>query len=217
MRIVTISALGLLTLGSAFFAACGSDSSGGNTGGATTVGGGGAPVGGAGGTPSGGAPSGGGGTSASGGMGGGSGGGTSAVTMPASCVKPGTVITNCNPVTNEGCSGAGVACDLSDQNSFECFDPPNDVPKGGACDLSKGPFCQPKHACVQKICYQYCCTDSDCTAGGTCKAFDANAGTLGYCDGGSTTDGGSDSGSGGTGGSDAGSGGSDAAADSAAD
>ncbi|MBI3200627.1 MAG: hypothetical protein HYZ29_03720 [Myxococcales bacterium] len=194
MRIATLTALISVTFASTFFAACSSDDSGGgNTGGKTTVGGsGGVPVGGAGGSTSGGA-----GGTTSGGAGGstsgGSGGGTGAVTMPASCVKPGTLVTNCNPVTNEGCTGTGEACDLSDKQSFECFDPPNDVPVGGACDLSKGPYCLPKHKCQDKICRQYCCTNADCTGGGTCKAMSSQVGTLGYCDVGGS-DGGTDAG-----------------------
>lgn len=117
------------------------------------------------------------------------------VKMPTTCVKPGTLTTLCNPVTNEGCSGNGVACDLAEGNVFSCFNPPNDVPPGGACDLSKGPYCVPKYKCQDKICKQYCCTNADCTGGGTCKPMSDQVGTLGACEAGGTdggTDGGSD-------------------------
>ncbi len=71
--------------------------------------------------------------------------------------------TPCNPVTNEGCTAAGAACDVGD-TGFQCYDPPNDVPTCGACSDTTG-FCEAGNVCVDGQCLHYCCTDADCGSG----------------------------------------------------
>lgn len=126
------------------------------------------------------------------------------VQLPAGCVVPTTVKTYCNPVTNEGCTGAGVACDFSSwgatpdakATTIDCYTD-STVPGGQVCDPEGKKFCEAKHRCdgaakgQKGVCKRYCCSNADC-GGGTCKAFDAALGTIGVCDGGS--DGGSDAG-----------------------
>ncbi len=125
------------------------------------------------------------------------------VQLPAGCVIPTTVKTYCNPVTNEGCSGAGVACDFSawastpdaKATTVDCYSD-STVAGGQVCDPEGKKFCAAKHRCdgaakgKTGICKQYCCSNSDC-GGGTCKAFDPALGTIGVCESGGT-DGGSD-------------------------
>jgi hypothetical protein len=105
----------------------------------------------------------------------------------------------CNPVTNEGCTG-GSACDIAgDANGisgFQCYQPPNDALVCGSCDLTgeSGPFCGGGTTCEDTTtsqtvgqCAQYCCTDADCGTG-TCLTsaqgmplFGTVAPSLGIC------------------------------------
>jgi len=123
------------------------------------------------------------------------------VTMPSGCLDPTKFTAFCNPVTNEGCSGTGVACDAT-SGAFVCFDPPNDVQPGGSCENANGPWCIPQYHCDQGgdagsgTCKKYCCTNADCTGGGTCVALNSQIGTVGVCDSG----GGGTGGTSGTGG-----------------
>jgi hypothetical protein len=123
------------------------------------------------------------------------------VTMPSGCLDATKLTAFCNPVTNEGCSGTGVACDLASGGAFACFDPPNDVQPGGSCENANGPWCIAQYHCDQGAdagngtCKKYCCTNADCTGGGNCVAFDSSVGTIGVCDTGGGT-----GGTGGTGG-----------------
>lgn len=125
---------------------------------------------------------------------GGVGAGGGGATLPSGCADG--VPINCNPVTNAGCTGSGEACDFSDPNttgvSFDCYPPPNSVPKGGVCgtDPTNGPWCIPSYGCdtpqgtggsTSGICRKYCCSASDCAAGETCAPFDTTLGTLGFC------------------------------------
>jgi hypothetical protein len=80
----------------------------------------------------------------------------------------------CNPVTGAGCPSDGSSCDLdSTTGMFACFGPPNTAVVCGSCDDTTT-FCGSGLTCVlpanstQGSCYQYCCTDADCGAGGTC-------------------------------------------------
>lgn len=74
---------------------------------------------------------------------------------------------SCNPVTNEPCA-AGEACDASNNDTFQCFPPPNDANVCGMCDNMNGPFCKGGHGCAAKNgCAKYCCDDGDCGTG-TC-------------------------------------------------
>jgi hypothetical protein len=71
--------------------------------------------------------------------------------------------------------GAGYACDaVCDETYgycwFDCFEPPNDVPVGGACDAGYGPWCVSGALCNEYVCAKYCCTNADCSAG-TCTSI----------------------------------------------
>ena len=98
----------------------------------------------------------------------------------------------CNPITNAGCTAAGSSCDLSNNGTFVCFDPPNDALCGATCSNSAGPFCSPGTTCNETKCTPYCCDDADCGANGTCQATGVSnigvcipktAGELAVCDG----------------------------------
>jgi hypothetical protein len=100
-----------------------------------------------------------GGSAVGGGFGGGSGGGD-----------------QCNPVTSDGCTSAGSACDLAPSGYFTCFPPPVAAAVGacGACD-NDTLYCAATLTCVfpdgmgdDGACFRYCCTDGDCGAGATC-------------------------------------------------
>lgn len=137
------------------------------------------------------------------------------VKLPDGCVKITSITIACNPVTNEGCSGQGVACDFSTWGqkpnaSFTeigCYGD-STVAGGQVCEPENKKFCAPKHRCdgaaqgKTGICKQFCCASTDCPGGGNCVAFDPALGTIGVCEGGGTdggTEGGTDGG-GGTGG-----------------
>jgi hypothetical protein len=68
-------------------------------------------------------------------------------------------------MTNVPC-GAGYACDEDGLGSFDCFDPPNNVPLCGNCSID---YCQPGLTCIGSKCAHFCCTDADCGCPGTCK------------------------------------------------
>ena len=99
----------------------------------------------------------------------------------------------CNPITNAGCTVAGSSCDLSIDGIFVCFDPPNDTACGATCSNSNtGPWCLPGTTCNESECTPYCCDDADCGANGTCTATGVSnigvcipktAGELSVCDG----------------------------------
>ncbi len=97
----------------------------------------------------------------------------------ASCLSPNNV---CDPVTNEGCDATqGEACRLDSDGKTSCHTGANDQPPGEWCDQTSR-FCQPGYHCGASIkCEQYCCSDADCTGGGTCTALMASVGTLGTC------------------------------------
>lgn len=79
----------------------------------------------------------------------------------------------CNPVTNDGCSGAGVACDFKTATGrFQCFPPPNEGVLCGPCD-NKTIFCGPGLNCdpASGKCGKYCCSDADCGGEDTCVPF----------------------------------------------
>lgn len=77
----------------------------------------------------------------------GTGGAAGAHGVPTGCILAPTTV-NCNPVTNAPCT-TGQACDLSNQNAFQCFDPPNTQQAGQSCNNSSGPFCVGGYACAQ--------------------------------------------------------------------
>jgi hypothetical protein len=95
---------------------------------------------------------------------------------------------DCNPLTNEGCTEAGHACDLGYDNgvaSLVCFPPPNLQGLGESCSNSSGPFCQPTlHCGWDDTCRPFCCFADACNAatGEVCVKADVHGGgTLGYC------------------------------------
>ena len=77
---------------------------------------------------------------------------------------------SCDPVTNNGCSGANEACDWgtsSDVLGFYCFGDSTE-PLGAACNQSGGPWCAPGMTCYEDVCEKYCCSTADC-AGAACE------------------------------------------------
>lgn len=100
-------------------------------------------------------------------------------TVPTPSPSMGTCVTigggnTCNPITQEGCSGAGAACDIG-QNGFQCYPDGNTHALCESCGdaAADGNYCQPGLACVSK-CARYCCDDSDCGTG-TCTKVDGSA------------------------------------------
>ena len=91
---------------------------------------------------------------------------------------PGPSSDACNPVTEQGCEAAGSTCDMDvSAGYFQCYPGPgNTVQACGQCD-TVNTFCAPGLTCADTTtgasvgeCYQYCCTDADCGAGGICSA-----------------------------------------------
>lgn len=81
----------------------------------------------------------------------------------------------CNPVSGDGCSANGSACNLAPSGYFACFPPPDTVAVCGACDNDTR-YCAAGLTCVfpnnmgdDGACFRYCCTDADCGAGATCS------------------------------------------------
>ncbi len=72
----------------------------------------------------------------------------------------------CNPVTNEGCSGDDVACDWSEYAGLLAFtcEPDSTVALDGECTLrtGDGPYCGPGLTCYLGNCAESCCSDADC-------------------------------------------------------
>lgn len=104
--------------------------------------------------------------------------------FPPTCVKPGSVTMQCNPMTNAGC-GAGTACDMAQNNgeyAFVCF-PDGTVDEGNACNGVSGPWCKSTLHCGTTTCTKFCCTSAEC-GGSTpqCGMFDpGKVGTFGWC------------------------------------
>ncbi|MCB9789101.1 MAG: hypothetical protein H6744_20685 [Deltaproteobacteria bacterium] len=79
----------------------------------------------------------------------------------------------CNPVAGDSgtkCNAAaGQACDASGSGSTQCYDGPgNDGDICAVCD-GQSTFCKDGYTCAgDGACARYCCTDGDCSAGGTC-------------------------------------------------
>ncbi|MEO7329399.1 MAG: hypothetical protein ABI193_12520 [Minicystis sp.] len=119
--------------------------------------------------------------------------------ITANCDMECTAKSACNPVTNEGCTGAGEACDLNGSGVFVCFGPPNDALVCAACSNQNGPFCAPGMHCNEDAnggqCTHYCCNDGDCGTGtcdmaslmlpngvGVCVGMGDAGATLASCD-----------------------------------
>lgn len=113
-------------------------------------------------------------------------------TVPTPSPSVGACVTldaknTCNPVTNEGCTAAGAACD-GNGDGFECFP---DMNTHAICDMcgsasSDGNYCQPGMTCVAQ-CAKYCCDDGDCGTGKCTKTIDSmpifpTATGLGICE-----------------------------------
>lgn len=87
----------------------------------------------------------------------------------------------CNPITNDGCTEAGAACDRSSAG-YTCYAPPpaNDKALCETCNAQVG-WCAPGHTCVGGQCVAYCCTDDDCGPQGSCDASALGGGAVGIC------------------------------------
>ncbi len=113
--------------------------------------------------------------------------------LPISCWRPPGSL--CDPRDGEGCNvGAGETCDIAqtvegDLNLI-CLPGPNPQGLDESCNPSSGPFCSAGLNCVEPgVCKQFCCSDSDCSGGLSCRAFSAQVGSLGVCeDGGDAPD-----------------------------
>jgi hypothetical protein len=107
---------------------------------------------------------------------------TKPVASGGSCVTTGSNGFNCNPVNNSGCSSAGTACDINNNNNgFTCYGGSNTQNLCGACGQNN--YCQPGFTCLQGQCQAYCCDDGDCN-GGICdkqKVAGAGKGVVGIC------------------------------------
>ncbi|GMV15696.1 MAG: hypothetical protein AMXMBFR56_39200 [Polyangiaceae bacterium] len=114
-----------------------------------------------------------------------SGGADAGFGLDPSCVKPGSVVVQCNPVTTVGCQ-AGAACDLAYNGTsagFVCF-PEGPKLEGQSCNNATGPWCKPTMNCDDdNLCHKMCCSDADCTGTfKTCKATNPTVvGTFGLC------------------------------------
>jgi len=106
----------------------------------------------------------------------------SGYSFPASCVKPGSVLTQCDPRTNAGC-GADTACDMAQKDAeyaFVCF-PTGAVDEGQPCNGVSGPWCKATLHCGTDKCVKFCCTSADCP-GSSCSMYDPiKVGTFGWC------------------------------------
>lgn len=75
---------------------------------------------------------------------------------------------DCNPMKNT-CTTAGTACKLAQDELFHCFDPPNSLAVGAACDNANDQNCVHGAVCVgappNATCIALCCEQTDCTAG----------------------------------------------------
>ncbi len=71
----------------------------------------------------------------------------------------------CNPVSNEGCVGAGVGCRWTTSSSIKAFTCEFNAThtQGQACDDQT--FCAAGLTCINKVCTEFCCSDADCTSG----------------------------------------------------
>src|SRR5262245_20659216 len=66
----------------------------------------------------------------------------------------------CNPVTNDGCTEPGAACDANVDGGFECYTTRSNVPICGECDSQNGPYCIPTATCgLYGTCTRFCCED----------------------------------------------------------
>lgn len=88
----------------------------------------------------------------------------------------------CNPLASDSCAD-GWSCDINDDGVFACYEPPNDALEGEACNHNDGPFCAHGLTCPENvICERFCCKDSDCAEGQTCKEWGSNGlVTLKFC------------------------------------
>jgi hypothetical protein len=104
--------------------------------------------------------------------------------VPATAPSVGSCVTlggtnECNPVTNEGCTEAGYACDLNQAgDGFVCYEPPNTQALCQMCGANEG-WCAPGHTCAGS-CVRYCCTSDDCGPDGACD-LEILDGVIGLC------------------------------------
>lgn len=79
---------------------------------------------------------------------------------------------DCDPLGTD--CGVGEACDVTADQGFACFPPPNEVIPNLPCDPSVGPYCMNGTTCIENVCRPYCCESSDCDSG-TCSPVDVGA------------------------------------------
>lgn len=109
---------------------------------------------------------------------------TPACDAPATAPSGGACVTlggeiECNPVSSEGCTGAGYACDVTNSGGFQCYPPPNENAICAACSEADG-FCAAGLTCTGGKCARYCCEDGDCGTG-HCDKTTVALGSVGVC------------------------------------
>jgi hypothetical protein len=90
----------------------------------------------------------------------------------SSCKTECTPTSDCNPVTNSGCTTAGDGCDLNQDGTYKCFGDATEA-LCAACSYVSGAekYCAPTMYCIADQttqmgkCARYCCTDADCGTG----------------------------------------------------
>jgi hypothetical protein len=102
-------------------------------------------------------------------------------------VEYGVCMPNCSPVTSAGCP-TGTSCVVSVPQGApaftDCLQTGTGIGSNGCA--TTGFNCAPGYYCASGNCNKYCETNSDCTGGGTCTAFDnpltVRGVAYGFCD-----------------------------------
>ena len=115
---------------------------------------------------------------------GGGGGAEPSCDAPATSPSMGSCVTiaggnECNPITNEGCTDPGAACDASEAG-FTCYPDGNVQALCDECGVTGSDYCMAGMTCVGK-CARYCCEDTDCGTGKCTKGVFADA-AVGFCE-----------------------------------
>ena len=110
--------------------------------------------------------------------------------LPVSCWRPPGA--ECDPRDPTECDlASGETCDIAQMRgegpNLVCLPGPNSQGLGDACQPADGPYCTAGlHCAPPGVCKRFCCDDGDCSDGLRCRAFIADAGSLGICDDGTS-------------------------------